>query len=81
MVDFEKYKYISLETDALSNDNVINFYLKTDLLSTESLELPKEELCLNIGIREIIRMKMLYILNVAERVNNFSYASMIAAKN
>ena len=26
-------------------------------------------------------MKMLYILNIANQVNNFSYTSMIAAKN
>ena len=26
-------------------------------------------------------VKMLYILNVAEKVNNFSYSAMIAAQN
>ena len=35
---------------------------------------------MNIGMMENCNMKMLYILNVANRVNNFSYTSMMAAQ-
>lgn len=50
IVDFSKFSYITLETDAIDNEGAICFYEKMALRKKENLKQLKEEKCMNIDL-------------------------------
>lgn len=83
-VDFNEFEYITLETDAINNEIANNFYLKNEFAVEREFETHEGRKMFEYRFRgepQVKKKKLLYILNIAKRVNNFSYTSMIAAQN